>query len=98
MAMSFEIFISKKADKELKKIAKSNKEAHLDIVIFIEKKLTSENPCALPNAKHLQGFNDNRYRWRLGEYRIIGIVENGKTKIIQIIKIAKRDDSTYKGL
>lgn len=96
--MSYKILISKKADKELKKIAKGNKEAHLDIVIFIEKKLTTDNPCTLPNAKRLQGFNDNRYRWRLGEYRIIGIVENGEAKIIQIIKIAKRDENTYKGL
>ena len=31
----------------------------------------------------------------VGEYRIIGIVENGITKII---KIAKRDENTYKGL
>ena len=96
--MSYKILISKKADKELKKIAKANKEAHLDIVIFIENKLTTENPCTLPNAKHLQGFNDNRYRWRIGEYRIIGIVENGITKIIKIIKIAKKDENTYKGL
>lgn len=96
--MSYKISISKKADKELKKIAKGNKETHLEIVTFIEEKLTTENPCILPNAKHLQGFNDNRYRWRLGEYRIIGIVENGEFKIIQIIKISKRDENTYKGL
>ena len=53
---------------------------------------------ALYQIKHLQGFNDNRYRWRIGEYRIIGIVENGKTKIIKVIKIDKRDSTTYKGL
>lgn len=92
--MSFKILISKKADKELKKIAKGNKEAHFDITIFIEKKLEStENPCILPNAKHLQGFKDNRYRWRIGDYRIIGIVENGEVKVIEIIKIAHRQEA-----
>lgn len=96
--MSYKVVISKKVDKELKKIAKGDKEAHLDIMIFIERKLTLENPCTLPNAKHLKGFSDNRYRWRLGNYRIIGIVENGEFKIIQIIKISKRDENTYKGL
>lgn len=97
--MSYEVVIAKKADKELKKIAKGSKEAHLDIKIFIETKLmTSENPCTLPNCKRLQGYSDNRYRWRIGDYRVIGIVENGEFKIIQIIKISKRNENTYKGL
>lgn len=41
-------------------------------------------------------YDDNRYRWRLGDYRIIGIVENNTFKLIQIIKIAKRDENTYR--
>ena len=99
MAMNFEVILDKKVDKALIKLAKSAPKEHLRIMEFLDNKLAnSENPCLLPNAKHLQGFDDNRYRWRVGEYRIIGIVENGTYKIIQVIKIAKRDESTYKGL
>lgn len=97
--MSFEIKIDKNADKFLSKLAKSQPKEHLKLDIFIYQKLAScNNPCVLPNAKHLEGFKDNRYRWRLGDYRVIGIVSNGEYKIIQIIKISKRDENTYKGL
>lgn len=99
MAMNFEIILDKKSIKFLQKLAKSAPKEYTKIIDFLDDKLAnSENPCFLPNAKHLQGFDDNRYRWRVGEYRIIGIVENGKYKIIQVIKITKRDESTYKGL
>lgn len=85
--------------KSFKKIKKSNAEIGNKIFDFINAILANvENPCTLPNAKHLQGYNDTRYRWRIGNYRIIGIVENGEMKIIEIIKIAKRDNNTYKGL
>ncbi|MGX2983054.1 type II toxin-antitoxin system RelE family toxin [Helicobacter sp. 23-1045] len=97
--MNFEIIVDKKADKALSKLQKSAPKAHLRIIEFLDSKLSNaKNPHLLPNAKRLQGFDDNRYRWRVGEYRIIGIIENGTYKIIQIIKIAKRDDGTYKGL
>ncbi|MCH5312860.1 MAG: type II toxin-antitoxin system RelE/ParE family toxin [Helicobacter sp.] len=96
--MSFNVTLENKCDKFLKKLAKSDHKSYKLIILFLEKLETCENPCTLPNAKHLQGFNDNRYRWRIGEYRIIGIVENGKTKIIKVIKIDKRDSTTYKGL
>lgn len=96
--MRFNVVLENKCDKFLKKLVKSDTKSFKLIVSFLEKLENHENPCTLPNAKHLQDFNDNRYRWRLGDYRIIGIVKNGKTKIIQIIRIAKRDESTYKGL
>lgn len=34
-------------------------------MLFLEKLKTCQNPCGLLNAKHLQGFKDNRYRWEL---------------------------------
>ena len=95
----FQILIKNGAYKELQKIKKSNAEIGNKLFNFISTILaTTENPCTLPNAKHLQGYSDNRYRWRIGDYRIIAIVENGETKIIEIIKVAKRNESTYKGL
>ena len=97
--MNYEVLYEKKVVKFLEKLAKSAPNEFFKIDIFLNKTLqNTENPYFLPNAKHLQGFNDNRYRWRIGNYRVIGIVENGITKIIKIIKIAKRDENTYKGL
>lgn len=89
------IRLRKSAQKELQKIFYGNPNSALKIEIFLTKLQSIPNPTTLPNAKKLQGFS-NHYRWRIGDYRIIGIVENGEFKIIEIIKIAKRDDNTYK--
>ena len=98
MVMSYEIRIKKQVDKFLAKLAKSAPHEFDKIDYFIKNVLSNDdNPCLLPNAKHLQGFSDNRYRWRIGEYRIIGIVKNGEFKIIEVVKIARKDDTTYKG-
>lgn len=92
--MSYEIKFTKQIDKFLLKLAKSTPKKFLKIDTFLKDELPNcENPCTLPNAKHLQGFKDNRYRWRIGDYRIIGIVENGEIKVIEIIKIAHRQEA-----
>lgn len=94
--MSYEIRTKKQVDKFLIKLAKSAPNEFDKIDFFLKNKLANcENPCLLPNAKYLQGFDDNRYRWRVGEYRIIGIVENGEFKIIEIVEIARRQSKTY---
>lgn len=83
----------------MKKLAKSAPKEFFKVRSFLNKTLSvCESPLNLPNCTKLVGYADNRYRWRIGEYRIIGIVENGETKIIQVIKISKRDENTYKGL
>nr|WP_321431599.1 hypothetical protein [uncultured Campylobacter sp.] len=95
--MSYEILIDKKADKFLKNLQKGQKKEFEKIVFFLNDILkNTDEPYNLPNSKKLQGFTDNRYRWRLNNYRIIGKIINGEFKIIQIIKISKRDESTYK--
>lgn len=97
--MSYKVEYEKRVVKFLKKLAKSAPRDFFKIDTFINENLiTCENPCTLSNARYLQGFNDNRYRWRLGDYRIIGIIKNDAFQVIQIIKIAKRDENTYKGL
>lgn len=97
--MISKVVIDKNPAKFLRKLAKSAPRAFIKIDDFLSKDLpNAKSPCTLPNTKRLVGFSDSRYRWRLGEYRIIGIVENGEFYIIQIIKIAKRDEKTYKGL
>ena len=97
--MSYKVKIKDKCVKYLKKLAESAPKDFILIDKFIHNKLeVDENPCRFSNATHLSGYNDNRYRWRIGNYRIIGIVNNGEFKVIEIIKIAKRDERTYKGL
>ena len=94
--MSYKIHIKNQAKKILAKLAKSAPKDFLKINNLLENELPNcENPCALPNAKHLQGFSDNRWRWRIGDYRIIGIVQNGEFKIIEIIEILRRQSKTY---
>lgn len=55
--MSYNIAYEKKVIKFLKKLAKSAPREFLKIDIFLNESLaTCENPCTLPNAKHLQGL------------------------------------------
>lgn len=99
MAMSYKVEIEREADKFMAKLSKSQPKIHAKIDIFINEVLPKEeNPCELKNAKHLTAFKDNKWRWRLGNYRIIANVINGSLKIIKIIRVAKRDENTYKGL
>lgn len=89
------IEVTSAADKFLSKLLKSNVRDGSKINLFIDKMRNNENPCALPNAKKLSGFNDNRYRWALGNWRVIGTVKNGEITIITIIEIARRNSTTY---
>ena len=84
------ILLKKQVIKNLQNIKKSkfDKETILKINAF--KLKNTGNPTTLPNAKKLKGYEDKRYRWRIGDYRIIGIVENGEIKLIKIIKIAPK--------
>lgn len=91
MAMSSKVVIDKNPAKFLRKLAKSAPQAFIKIDDFLSKDLpNAKNPCTLPNARRLSGFSDSRYRWRLGEYRIIGIVENGEFYIISNHKNSKK--------
>lgn len=96
MAMSYEIRTKKQVDKFLVKLAKSAPNEFDKIDFFLKNKLANcENPCKLPNAFYLRGYSDNRWRWKIGDYRIIGIVQNGEFKIIEIVEIARRQSKTY---
>lgn len=95
--MSYNIKIKPSVEKWFfNEFSRVNPKQAKKITKFIEDNLaTSENPCALPNARKLSGYNDNRWRWTLGNYRIIAKVINGEFKIIQIIEIARRNSTTY---
>ena len=86
--------IEKRADKFLNNLLSGNQQRiALSIFDFLYSQLPNldSDPRFLPNAKHLKGFDDNRYRWRFGNYRVIGkINSNGEITIIHIIEITHR--------
>lgn len=90
----YKIIIQRSADKELDKIQKGNKSAFLNIIAFLDELKRTKQPKLLKNATKMQGY-DERYRWRVGNYRIIGLIKD-KQLIIEIIKISSREGA-YKG-
>ena len=81
------IIIPKSVDKYLSRQFKGDpKNIHL-IRLFA----TAENPTQLSNCKKLQGY-EKHYRWKVKDYRIIGIVEND-ILTIEIIKITTRENA-----
>lgn len=95
--MSCKVLIDEKVFKFLDKFSKTNRKMYGRIDTFLNETLpNAENPCTLPNAKKLVGFDDNRYRWRLGDYRVIGIVKKQEFHIVQVIKVSIKNEDTYK--
>lgn len=90
--MSYNITIDTKANLFLKKLAKTAPKDFEKIDNFLLRLESIQEPLKLPNCTKLVAFSDNRYRWRLGNHRIIAIVAKNQ---IQIIHIAKRDEKTY---
>lgn len=90
-----QIVLAKVAVRELEKISKGNAKQALMIRQFLGELALAKNPKNLPNGEKMQGYDDNRYRWRVGSYRVIGLVKD-KELLIQIIKISSREGA-YKG-
>ena len=87
------------AIKTLEKIEKENKIVCAQIRTFLRELSQIKNPFTLPNVKKLSGYKD-RWRWRIDNYRIIGIKsknEQNQDVVIIIIEIDKRS-SVYKNL
>lgn len=76
-------------EKILRKMRRKEQEAMLLVMMQIKKDFRK-----LPNLKPLTGMQ-NWYRVRVGRYRIIFLVEHGQ---VEIRKITKRDDQTYRHL
>lgn len=91
------IEITKKAEKQLDKIIVGNNRIGAKITYFINEVLPNiENPRNLPNAKKMQGYNDNKhYRWRIDTYRILGVI-NDDILEIEIFKVTTRGDAYQK--
>ena len=93
------IAIKNSALKTLENIEISDKNAFSKIYSFLNNLEKISNPFTLPNAKKLNAYKD-RWRWRIDNYRIIGIKsknEQNQDVVIIIIEIDKRS-RVYKNL
>lgn len=78
-----------KADKQLAKIDSRYIQAILNAIEAL-----TLFPDVQLDIKKLRGYI-NRFRLRVGRYRVIFEVQDGEPKIIEIQTIAKRDEQTY---
>ncbi len=90
--MKYKIFFDKNADKQLKKIDKTQQRI---IVNWIIKNLeNTDDPRVF--GKSLKGNLKDYWRYRVGDYRIIAEINDAEVKIL-IIEIGHRKD-IYKKL
>ena len=89
-----QVVLTNSAIKELEKIAKANAKFASMIRRFLGELAKAKRPKSLPNGEKMKGYDD-RYRWRVGNYRVIGLIKD-KELIIEIIKISTREGA-YKG-
>lgn len=85
--MSYKVEYTKTAVKQLKKM---DKKIASFILSFIENKLVD---CNDPRAygKSLQGNHRDKWRYRVGDYRILAKIEDEKV-IITVVEIGHRRD------
>jgi mRNA-degrading endonuclease RelE of RelBE toxin-antitoxin system len=88
------VIVRQSAEKQLAKINKADYKSAQKIKIFLRALAQTKQPKSLPNGEKMKGYDD-RYRWRVGNYRVIGIVKD-KELLIEIIKISTREGA-YKG-
>ena len=91
----YKVIITKNVNKSIEKIEKSNPQSAEKIITFLVVFLPNvTNPKNLKSATKIQGEKD-KYRWRVGDYRIIGFVKD-KILTIEIIKIDHRQGAYKK--
>lgn len=89
------IIFDKKVEKYLNKQAKGDPKGIYEVIVFIEDILAkSDNPTLLKSAEKMQGQWKNLgnfWRWKAGNYRILGDVKS-EYLVIHIIKIGQREN------
>ena len=91
MAKNYQVELTKSASKEFKKLPKKIQSKVLEAFEFLSKNPYSE----ILKIKKMKG-PESLFRIRIGDYRIVYEVNNGKLIVI-IIKIGNRKD-VYKNL
>ncbi|MCI9128907.1 MAG: type II toxin-antitoxin system RelE/ParE family toxin [Eggerthellaceae bacterium] len=90
--MGFRVVLTKRAQKEL---AVLDRKSLLLVSAAIDKIQEAEDPRGLSNAKKLRGVDDG-WRWRVGTYRILGVVRD-KEILIEVFRVGHRRD-VYRNL
>jgi len=83
--LKYQVIFTKKAAKEVKQLNKT------DIPRIIEKAESLGNDPRPEGSKKLVGSKEDLWRVRVGDYRIIYLIEE-EVKIIKVTKIAHRKD------
>ncbi|SCZ76576.1 type II toxin-antitoxin system RelE family toxin [Acidaminobacter hydrogenoformans] len=84
---SFKVEYTTSALKQLKKL---DKQTAFFILSYIEKNLVdSENPRL--HGKSLQGLLSDKWRYRVGDYRILAKIEEDRV-VILIVEVGHRKD------
>ncbi len=85
----YQVSYTKKAIKSLSKLDNS---ARYLILKWIQKNLVNcSDPFLIPQMKYLKGKSLNYVRYRVGDYRIICFIEDGKL-IINVIDVGHRKE------
>lgn len=85
--MRYKVEYTKKAVKQLKKM---DRQIAALIISYIEKKLVG---CTNPRqfGKSLQGNRNDKWRYRIGNYRILAKIEDD-TMVIIVVEVGHRKD------
>jgi len=86
VSSKYNIKFSSDAEKSLKKLDKSTVKR-----VFIALDQLSNDPFNLPNTKKMKGKEENVYRLRVGNYRIIYEIINHEL-IIFVVRMGPRGD------
>ena len=87
--MKYQVIFTKRAAKEVKQLNKT------DIPRIIEKAESLGNDPRPEGSKKLAGSKEDLWRVRVGDYRIIYLIEE-EVKIVKVTKIGHRKDAYRK--
>lgn len=86
--MAYRVRVLKRAQKQLDKMEPRVRRL---IASYINQTLNGcENPRTVPDSKSLRNV-ENGWRWRVGAYRILGVILDDEI-VIEIIRVGHRRD------
>lgn len=88
------VLVPKSVDKFLSKQAKGDPKGIEKVRILLRQLEIILEPTKMPNAKKMKNYKhlENCWRWRMGNYRVVGDI-NDIECIIKIIEISTREDA-----
>lgn len=88
------VLVPKSVDKFLNKQANGDPKGIEKVRILLRQLEIILEPTKMPNAKKMKNYKhlENCWRWRMGNYRVVGDI-NDIECIIKIIEISTREDA-----